>query len=76
MKPENFLNSEFLSLMLTSPTSLEWMMARASGTAQKGIYLKTLRELPLPIPPLPEQHRIVAKLSELFDKLNWTQRFQ
>lgn len=38
MKPENFLNSEFLSLMLTSPTSLEWMMARASGTAQKGIY--------------------------------------
>lgn len=76
MKPENFLNSEFLSLMLTSPTSLKWMMARASGTAQKGIYLKILRELPLPIPPLPEQHRIVAKLSELFDKLNWTQRFQ
>ena len=46
MKTKNFLNSEFLSLMLTSPALLEWMMDRASGTAQKGIYLKSLRKMP------------------------------
>lgn len=70
MKTKNFLNSKFLSLMLTSPALLEWMMDRASGTAQKGIYLKALRAMPLPIPPLSEQHRIVGKLTELFNKLN------
>ena len=71
MKTKNFLNSEFLSLMLTSPALLEWMMDRASGTAQKGIYLKSLRKMPIPVPPLSEQHRIVGKILELFDKLKW-----
>ena len=69
MKTKNFLNSEFLSLMLTSPALLEWMMDRASGTAQKGIYLKSLRKMPIPVPPLSEQHRIVGKILKLFDKL-------
>jgi type I restriction enzyme S subunit len=39
----------------------------ARGVAQKGIYLETLRELEVMLPPLPEQHRIVAILDEAFD---------
>jgi len=35
------------------------------GTAQKGIYLGKLGEIPVAIPPLAEQHRIVAKVDEL-----------
>ena len=69
IKTKTFLYSEFLALMLTSPTLLEWMMNRASGTAQKGIYLKTLKTMPLPIPPLLEQRRIVLKLKEIFSTM-------
>ena len=66
MRTKVFLCSEFLALILTSPALLEWMTNRASGTAQKGIYLKKLKTMPLPIPPLPEQLRIVKKLKEIF----------
>lgn len=35
------------------------------GIAYKGLNLGTLRDLPIPLPPLAEQHRIVAKVEEL-----------
>ena len=34
----------------------------AHGIAQKGIYLRQLSQVMLPVPPLPEQERIVAEL--------------
>ena len=37
----------------------------ATGTAQKGFYLNQLSDCLIPIPPLAEQHRIVAKIEEL-----------
>ena len=37
----------------------------STGTAQKGFYLNQLSECMIPIPPLAEQHRIVAKIEEL-----------
>lgn len=37
----------------------------ATGTAQKGFYLKQLAMSLIPIPPLEEQQRIVAKIEEL-----------
>ena len=37
------------------------------GTAQKGIYLGKLAECPISVPPLAEQHRIVAKVDELME---------
>ncbi|MGQ5708777.1 restriction endonuclease subunit S [Lactobacillus sp. PSON] len=38
----------------------------AKGTTQKGIYLKKLTKLLIPLPPLKEQSRIAAKIAELF----------
>ena len=43
----------------------QFMAVNATGTAQKGFYLKQLERLPIPLPPLAEQKRIVAKLEEL-----------
>ncbi len=41
----------------------------ARGVAQKGIYLKSLKALSFPHPPLEEQQRIVAKLDAIFSEL-------
>ena len=35
------------------------------GIAYKGLNLGTLRDFLIPLPPLAEQHRIVAKIDEL-----------
>lgn len=37
----------------------------ATGTAQKTVPLSGLREMPIALPPVAEQHRIVAKVNEL-----------
>lgn len=42
----------------------------ARGVAQKGLYLNSLRELPIRLPPLEEQRRIVAILDEAFEGLS------
>lgn len=41
------------------------IIREATGTAQKGFYLKQLAMSLIPIPPLEEQHRIVAKIEEI-----------
>ncbi|MBI1808048.1 MAG: restriction endonuclease subunit S [Ignavibacteria bacterium] len=42
----------------------------ATGTTFKEISKAKLRGFDFPLPPLPEQHRIVAKIEELFTKLD------
>jgi len=42
---------------------------QARGVAQKGIYLESLRDLDLMLPPLAEQQRIVSILDEAFEKI-------
>lgn len=41
-----------------------------TGTTFKAISAGTLRNLEIPLPPLPEQHRIVEKIEELFSELD------
>lgn len=43
---------------------------KGTGTTFKAITGNQLRYLDIPLPPLAEQHRIVAKIEELFTKLN------
>ena len=59
------LNAEFFSLQLRSPYAFTYYDEHAKGTAQRGIYLKKLAAFPVAVPPLVEQHRIVAKVDEL-----------
>jgi type I restriction enzyme S subunit len=46
------------------------LMSAAQGTAQKGIYLKRLANLPFIIAPLAEQQRIVEEIEMQFSRLD------
>jgi type I restriction enzyme S subunit len=59
------LLADFLCLHLSSPLCLHYYDIHGKGTAQKGIYLGQLSEMPIAVPPINEQHRIVSKVDEL-----------
>ena len=46
------------------------LQEHAAGGAQKNINQKIVNDLPIPLPPLPEQQRIVAKIEELFEQID------
>jgi type I restriction enzyme S subunit len=50
---------------MASPYFWDCVQQSLRGIAYVGLNLKTLRALPIPLPPLAEQHRIVAKVDEL-----------
>ncbi|MBI4849538.1 MAG: restriction endonuclease subunit S [Nitrospirae bacterium] len=53
-----------------------WINSKASGTTFREVSGKIVANLPFPLPPLSEQHRIVAKVDELMklcDELEATQ---
>ena len=59
------LPSKYLYYSLISKMFQEQIFNNAKGTTQKGIYLKKLSGLVLPLPPLKEQGRIVNKINKL-----------
>lgn len=60
----NTINRDFAAFYLHSKVSHIESIAR--GVAQKGLYLNQVRDYELPLPPLPEQQRIVTILDEAF----------
>ncbi len=59
----------FLKYYLASEAVISKMTMEAKGTTQKFVGLGYLRDFPIPLPPLPEQHRIVAILDAAFDHI-------
>lgn len=55
----------YLRVALMSQLVQEQVAKLATGMTATGVKASKLKELPLPIPPLAEQHRIVAKVNEL-----------
>lgn len=72
LKPTDQMNVRFLCLLLASPLVYRQATRSTTGTAQPTIPLRPLRNFLVPLPPLAEQQRIVAKVDELMalcDKL-------
>jgi type I restriction enzyme S subunit len=63
------ISSEFLARRFDASDAQAWFAEKARGTAQKGVYLKTLAAFPLAIPPAAEQGRIVARLAALTGRI-------
>jgi len=59
----------FIDFFLRSNVAIHWLTARLQGSVTQKINLGTLRELPVSLPPLPEQRAITHILGTLDDKI-------
>lgn len=63
LRPIEPLSAKFLAITLMSEDIMQWAIRRAKTTAgQANLTLELCRALPLPLPPLSEQDRIVAEV--------------
>ena len=61
-----FVDQDYILLFLKSPHFIESGIPKMTGTAgQKRVPTEYFAHSPFPVPPLAEQHRIVAKVDEL-----------
>ncbi len=56
--------TRYLHHWLTSPSAKSYLIGNASKTAQPALSLGKIKELPVPLPPLPQQRRIAAILDD------------
>lgn len=61
---------DYLYYYLKSPTGQNLISKKIKSTAQGTITVQNVRELTIPLPPLNEQKRIVAKIEEIFTYLD------
>jgi len=64
---KKLVDSAFLKYVLKSPAFLEEAVGKKTGVALRRIILRNLKSITIPIPPLPEQQRIVGVLDEAFE---------
>ena len=68
IKPAKDILSLFIKYYFDSPIAKSFFKIKERGTAQKGIYLNTLKELIITIPTIPEQKKIVEEIEKRFTK--------
>lgn len=74
--PPSCLEKNYLYHLLSSPIVANFFLKAAAGAVVQNLNADKVRELPIPLPPLAEQSRIVAKVDELMalcDKLETQQ---
>jgi type I restriction enzyme S subunit len=64
-RPYGAVNPDFLSLQLLAEPFQYVLNKTATGLTAKGIKAAKLTRLPIALPPLAEQHRIVSRVKEL-----------
>ena len=70
LRPSPEISSAFLALALSSRAVFDQATQYATGTAQLTVPLSGLRRIRIPLPPCPEQGRIVAAIEEQFSRLD------
>jgi type I restriction enzyme, S subunit len=66
------MNSHFINIVNGTEFSRSYYITNASGTSSsmKNVSRQVMAELPVPLPSLPEQHRIVARVDQLMALCN------
>ncbi|NJN94963.1 MAG: hypothetical protein HC875_13105 [Anaerolineales bacterium] len=63
-------NPQFVMYYLLSSSGQKQIHSKSKAVTQSSLSMGTIRQFTLPLPPLAEQHRIVAKIEELFSDLD------
>ena len=74
IKPKReILDGEFLSWALRAPYLQERIVARSRGDMIRHLVLREIRDLTVPIPPLPDQRRIdvLRKSADIGKRFKW-----
>ena len=61
----NGIDKKYICQLLTTQLFFDYAVKEATQTTIKNVSLKAMRMLPVPLPPLAEQKRIVERLEEL-----------
>ena len=69
LRPLNELNHNYLLYFINSPLAKSQFNNRLKGIGVPNLHLEEIREVEIPIPPLPEQLRIVSILDEAFSAI-------
>jgi len=67
---KKILESSYFRYMMLSPNIQNEAIGLKTGAAIKRVVLRTIKSIKIPLPPLPEQERIVGKLDGLFEKID------
>jgi len=67
---ENKVNLKYIAYFLNSSVGRNEIFKHLKSTAQPSISMGTIRDIDYPLPPLPEQHRIVTKIDQLMALCN------
>ena len=62
---EQYVSEEYILAFLKSLAGYDQLTKQKKSTAQESISIQAIREVFIPLPPLSEQQRIVAKIEEL-----------
>jgi type I restriction enzyme, S subunit len=65
-----FISNKYLLFQFLQPDFVRFANLNVSGVQHPRVDLKKLADFEIPIAPLPEQHRIVALIEELFSRLD------
>ena len=64
MRPGERISPQFLKCLLTSDVYQEWFRGHARGATIQHLSVRTLRHLPVPVPEVPIQERVVRQVIE------------
>ncbi|GAC23276.1 type I restriction enzyme, S subunit [Paraglaciecola mesophila KMM 241] len=73
-RPYAEISNKFMTYLLNSKIVIEQISKHTKGSTRARINLGVVRNLEIPIPPLPEQKRIVEKLDSLMSQVDTIQQ--
>jgi hypothetical protein len=62
--------AKFINYVLNAPDVRRHAKAIVHGVGRPRLNLGEIKSLPIPVPPIPEQHRIVAEIEKQFTRLD------